>query len=34
MKKQITEAAERRIDRMTPEQVERFVEKQTEGRSR
>ena len=34
MKKQITEAAERRVDRMTPEQIENFVEKQTEGRSR
>lgn len=34
MKKQITEAAERRVDRMSPEQVESFIEKQTEGRSR
>ena len=34
MKKQITEAAERRVDRMSPEQVETFIEKQTEGRSR
>ena len=34
MKKQITEAAERRVDRMSSEQVESFIEKQTEGRSR
>lgn len=34
MKKQITEAAEGRVDRMSPEQVESFIEKQTEGRSR
>ena len=34
MKKQITESAERRVDRMSPEQVESFIEKQTEGRSR
>ena len=34
MKKQITEAAERRVDRMSTEQVESFIEKQTEGRSR
>ena len=34
MKKQITEAAERRVDRMEPEQLESFIEKQTEGRSR
>ena len=34
MKKQITEAAERRVDRMGPEQLESFIEKQTEGRSR
>lgn len=34
MKKQITESAEGRVDRMSPEQVESFIEKQTEGRSR
>lgn len=34
MKKQITEAAERRVDRMSPEQVESFIEKQTGSRSR
>lgn len=34
MKKQITEAAERRVDRMNPEQIESFIEMQTEGRSR
>ena len=34
MKKQITEAAEGRVDRMSSEQVESFIEKQTEGRSR
>lgn len=34
MKRQITEAAERRVDRMGPEQIEAFIEKQTEGRSR
>lgn len=34
LKKQITEAAERRVDRMVPEQIEAFIEKQTEGRSR
>lgn len=34
MKKQITEAAERRIDRMEPDQIEAFIERQTEGRSR
>lgn len=34
MKKQITEAAERRVDRMGPEQIEAFIEKQAEGRSR
>ena len=34
IKQQITEAAERRVDRMSPEQVETFIEKQTEGRSR
>ena len=34
MKRQITEAAERRVDRMSPEQIEQFIERQTEGRSR
>ena len=34
MEKQITESAEGRVDRMSPEQVESFIEKQTEGRSR
>ncbi len=34
MKKQITESAEGRVDRMSSEQVESFIEKQTEGRSR
>jgi len=34
MKKQITEAAERRVDRMGSEQIEQFIEKQTEGRAR
>lgn len=34
MKRQITEDAEKRVDRMIPEQVERFIEKQTEGRAR
>lgn len=34
MKKQITEAAERRVDRMGPEQVERFIENYTEKEGR
>lgn len=34
MERQITEAAEKRIDRMNPEQIEHFIENQTEGRSR
>ena len=34
MKKQIIEEAERKVDRMSPEQIESFLEKQTEGRSR
>lgn len=34
MKRQITEAAERRVDRMNSEQIEHFIEMQTEGRSR
>lgn len=34
MKGQITEDAERRVDRMSPEQVERFIENQTEKEGR
>lgn len=36
MKRQITEAAEKRVDRMAPEQVERFIENyaEKEGRQR
>lgn len=33
-KNEILEAAERRVDRMLPEQVEAFIENQKEGRSR
>lgn len=33
-KQQIVEAAERRIDRMSPEQVENFIENHIEGRAR
>ena len=32
--KKIIENAERRIDRMSPEQIENFIEKQTGGRTR
>ena len=34
MKKQITEAAEKRVDRMGPEQLEKFIERETEGKAR